>query len=100
MISFWQKMFSPAPVEAAPDPTTILNAKVAGLQDRNVKLANDLAEALRKNRELDGLAAVLRGQRDTARSELAAANAKLARLTTRGPGGRFVKVDTAAAAHH
>lgn len=83
---------------AEPEPAlTIDQAKIEGLQDRNAKLASDLAEALRKNRELDGLATVLRHQRDTTRDELSAANARLARLTTRGPGGRFVKPPVAAA---
>lgn len=99
MISNWKKIFSAGAKEEAPvDPLKIANAKIAGLQDRNAKLANDLAEALRKNRELDGLANVLRGQRDTTRSELNAATAKLACLTTRGPGGRFVKPNGAPAA--
>lgn len=44
-----------------------------------------------KDAEIDGLSIALRA----AEKQLGAANAKLACLTTRGPGGRFVKVDSA-----
>lgn len=62
MISFWQKMFSPAPVEAdaaEPDPVAADFAKLEG----------ELAEAMRKCLELDGLANKFRIQRDAARIE-------------------------------
>lgn len=80
MIDTWKKLFSPK--DNKPDPLALANAKIVGLQDRNAKLAGDLAEALRKNRELDGLASVLRDQRNTAGSALAASQDRLEAVVT------------------
>jgi chromosome segregation ATPase len=76
----------------------------ADLEKRNKDLLAEVAstgvllQSARDGRDIAyRQAAHLNAERNKLANELAAANARLARLTTRGPGGRFVKPPVAAA---